>query len=694
MLRNAKPVATVRCAAAALRFRMTALEKLRLWSAVLAAGSAWMASDAAAAVRLPRLVGDDMVLQRNAPLDIWGWADAGESIRIRFRGRTVATRADENGRWSARLAPLRAGGPDDMQIDGSNSVTLHNILVGDVWLASGQSNMQFPLASDGGFGGADRADEEIRAAVYPKIRLFMVDRDQALRPKTAVDSAGWTAVTPETVRKFSAVAYFFGRDLFRRYGVPVGLIESCWGGTAAETWMSQASLQHFPEFQASIDRQSHIDGQGLADYAAYQSLRDAWYTLHGREDRGRVDGRNLWAEPGFDATAWPATAEPQPWPVKAVKDFDGTLWFRKEIEIPEAWIGGDVNLHLSKLLQTDTTYFNGHLVGETTGDAKNRDYRVPQQFVVAGRNVIVVRLAGEYLSGDGYVGMLGTPADMHADIGAHSLPLAGSWSFQPGPDVSGLPEPPPAAEFHTRFPRAPTLLWNAMIAPLTRYRIKGVIWYQGESNASRAAQYRRLFPALIDDWRGNWGYELPFLFVQLAGYGADGTEPAESAWAELREAQAAALALPGTGMAVAVDVGDAADVHPRNKQAVGRRLALAAAKVAYGENVIYSGPTLSSMHIEGAQIRLTFVNRGSGLRATGAAAAAGAPAALRGFAIAAADGRFVRAQASIDGADVIVYSERIRQPTAVRYDWGNTPDGNLYNAEGLPAVPFRTDRPF
>jgi sialate O-acetylesterase len=482
--------------------------KLRLCAATLAAAAALMTSAATANVRLPRLVGDNMVLQRNAPVDLWGWADPGESIRIRFRGRTLSTRAGADGRWSARLAPLRAGGPDDLRIDGSNSVTLRNILVGDVWLASGQSNMQFPLAEEGGFGGANGADEEIHAADFPKIRLFMVERDLALDPKTDVDSAGWTAVTPATVRRFSAVAYFFGRELFRRQGVPVGLIESCWSGTPAETWMSKAALQHFPEFQ------------------------------------------------------------------------------------------------------------------------------------VAGPALL------------------------------------------------------PAAEIRTSYPQTPTLLWNAMIAPLTPYRVKGVIWYQGESNAFRAEQYRRLFPALINDWRGNWGYELPFLFVQLAGYGSDATEPAESAWAELREAQAAALALPHTGMAVAVDIGDAADIHPRNKLDVGHRLALAAARIAYGENVVASGPTWSSMHIDTGRIRLTFSNRGSGLRAKGVPPATSERAKLNGFTIAAADGRFVRAQAYIDGADVIVYSERIPQPAAVRYDWANTPDGNLYNAEGLPAVPFRTDRPF
>jgi sialate O-acetylesterase len=301
-----------------------------------------------------------------------------------------------------------------------------------------------------------------------------------------------------------------------------------------------------------------------------------------------------------------------------------------------------------------------------------------------------VRITGSYASGDGYVGVLGDAADLYLQVGPQRLPLAGIWSFQPGPDLSELPEPPPMAEFMTQFPQAPVTLYDGMIAPLTRYRIRGAIWYQGEANAARAPQYRTLFPTLIRDWRSHWGYEFPFLFVQLAGYGPDAPEPADYAWAELREAQAGALALPRTGMAVAIDVGDATDIHPRDKQTVAHRLALAAERVAYGESLVASGPRYRSMRREGNQIRLHFDDDGSGLVFGGAP---GSHEAGRGFSIAGSDGRFHWAVARIDGTDVLVSSDEVPAPRAVRYDWSNTPQGDLYNRAGLPAPPFRTDAP-
>jgi len=643
------------------------------------------AGAASADIRLPRLVGDNMVLQRDCPLKLWGWADPGERIQVQFRKQKVSATADAHGAWSVTLTPLHSGGPDQMQLTGKHRLTLNNILVGDVWLASGQSNMQFPLLARDGFGGVNDAEREVSGANFPRMRLFLVKQETALAPKSDLASDGWQMVTPTTIGTFSAVAYLFGRELHQRYRVPIGLIESNWGGTPAECWTSAAGLRQFPEFAASIALQSQIDAQARSDYGAYLASRNEWYRLHGWEDRGRVAGRAVWAAPQFVDADWPTTTEPQPWPRKAIKQFDGTMWFRKSIEVPDSLAGSALRLHLPHLRHGDTTYFNGTQVGATVGETTERNYAVPGQLVTAGRNVIAVRIDGEYASGDGYVGMLGDPVDMYAQIGTLTLPLAGTWSFQPGPDVSALPDPPPIAPFMTRFPQAPTILFDAMIAPVTRYRIKGVIWYQGEANADRPAQYRALFPALIQDWRSQWGYEFPFLFVQLAGFGPDASEPSEYPWAELREAQAAALTLPRTGMAVAVDVGDASDIHPKDKQDVAHRLALAAERVAYAEQVVDSGPTYQSMAVEGPRIRLRFANIGSGLRLKNADGVA------HGFAIAGADGHFVWASAQLNGDDVLVSSTAVAAPAAVRYDWGNTPDGNLYNQEGLPAVPFRTD---
>jgi sialate O-acetylesterase len=650
---------------------------------------AWLlaASAAGADIRLPRLIGDNMVLQRDSPLKLWGWADPGERIQIRFRDQVRRATADASGAWSVTLAAVSAGGPYQMRLIGKHTLTLRNLLVGDVWLASGQSNMEFPLRRKGGFGGVSNAEREISGAYFPRMRLLLVNKETAFSPKSDVNSQGWQTVTPATAASFSAVAYLFGRELQQRYRVPIGLIESSWGGTPAESWTSDIGLRRLPYFAASIERRSHIDARAMADYDRYLASRNDWYRLHGREDRGRVDGQDLWAAATYPAIDWPTTTEPQPWPLKATKDFDGTMWFRKTIDIPVSLAGSALRLHLTHLLQSDTSYFNGSQVGATSGEIADRDYSVPAQLVQPGSNVITVRISGEYASGDGYVGMLGEASDLYAQIGSLTVPLAGTWSYQTGPDVTALPDPPPLAEFMIRYPQAPALLYNAMIAPLTAYRIKGVIWYQGEANTNRAAQYRVLFPALIRDWRSHWGYEFPFLFVQLAGFGTQKPQPADYPWAELREAQAGALALPHTGMAVAIDIGNAADIHPKDKQDVAHRLALAAERVAYAQHVVASGPSYRSMQIEGGRIRLKFASIGSGLELKDP------QDRVRGFSIAGADGRFVWARARLDGTDVLVSSDAVSAPVAVRYDWGNTPDGNLYNREGLPAAPFRTDAP-
>jgi sialate O-acetylesterase len=659
---------------------------VKIWLSLLSGYLVVSAGTAPASIRLPQLLADNMVLQRDAPIALWGWADAGERVAVEFRGSRASTKADGSGRWQVTLPPQRAGGPYEMTLRGSDVVTLRNILIGDVWLASGQSNMQFPLVSQNGFGGVNNAEAEIRTANFPNMRLFQVKRAQARRPRGDVDRAGWVAATPDTVATFSAVAYLFGRELQQRYGIPIGLIDATWGGTPAETWMSSGSLRGFPEFAPSLTREAGLPDTAEAQYEAYVIERNRWYRLHGSEDRGRLDGHAIWAAADFDDSGWPIVTEPQPWPRKAVKDFDGTLWLRKSVDIPPERAGRPLRVHLCAVLQADTTFFNGHLIGETRGERPPRNYEVPGTFVNGGRNVLAVRLTGAYTSGDGFVGMHGEADDLYADFGGESISLAGTWRYQPGPDLADLPDPVPVAEFLTPFPQSPTLLFNGMIAPLTRYRLKGVVWYQGESNVARAAQYRTLFPALIRDWRTAWGYDMPFLFVQLAGFGRDKANPADTPLAELRDAQSAALMLPDTAMATAIDIGDEADIHPKNKQDVAHRLAQAAARTAYHEAVIASGPTFVSLRTEGNDIRVRFANVGSRLKTPEGGAA------VRGFAIAGSDRRFLWAVAHIDGPDVIVHNDAIRKPVVVRYDWGNTPNGNLYNEEGLPAVPFRTDR--
>jgi sialate O-acetylesterase len=639
-------------------------------------------------IRLPKLVGDHMVLQRDAPVRLWGWAEPGEPVQIDFQGLRVTARAAADGRWEAVIGPYSAGGPYEMSLHGRNQITLHDILIGDVWLASGQSNMEFPLqrGEAAWMTGVNHAASELANANHPRIRLFHVHHKIALQPAVDVEADPWTAATADTVGPFSAVAYLFGRELHERYQIPIGLIESNWGGTLAEAWVSGGGLKSFPEFQRQLDGLSHVDARAGADeVAAYTRARAGWSASHGSDDRGRNGGRDLWVAPDFDDRAWPRIAEPQTRREAALKGFDGAVWFRKAVELPGALQGQTLLLHLAGSVNHDDTYFNGEKIGETQGWDRPREYLVPGRLVRGGRNVIVVRQTGL----DGYLGMFCEPENLKLEAGGTAIPLAGEWAYQPGPDLSGLPAPPAFVAIASDL-NSPTVLFNGMIAPLTPYRIKGAIWYQGESNAGdlrQAEQYRTLFPALIEDWRSRWGYPLPFLFVQLAGFGPNRPEPAEYPWAILREAQAMTLALPHTGMATAVDLGDEHDIHPRNKQDLAHRLALVAAKQVYGENLVDSGPAYRSMAVEGDRIRIRFSGLGSGW------VVRDRYGYVRGFEIAGADGRFAWAQARREGGDIVVFAAAVPKPVAVRYDWSNTPDGNLYNQEGFPALPFRTGGP-
>lgn len=657
-----------------------------MWLAVV---TAFGTSAAWADVRVPRLVDDHMVLQRDSRVVLWGWADPGEKVQIAFHGRIVTTRTDRNGRWTTSLGPFAAGGPYDMVVAGKNRLVLHDVLLGDVWVASGQSNMEFALKAGGEewMTGVLNSDQEVAGANFPQIRLFKVHRAVGFHPKDEVEADHWTSVTPESVGRFSAVAYFFGREIHQRYHAPVGLIETSWGGTVAEAWVSEAGLKSFPEFRAAIDSVNKADEKAVvAQHDRYKQDKAAWDRLHGIEDRGERDGRVMWADPAFDASSWATVAEPQSKPIEALKGFDGAVWFRREIRVRKDQVGNPVVVHLARAFKTDVTYFNGVKIGQTEGLDKPRDYGVPAGAVRPGQNAIVVHMTGS----DGYVGMFDSdnPDRLNVEVGGEKIPLAGTWSYQPGADLQDHPTLSAMSEL-LDDPNASTVLFNAMIHPLIPFRIKGVIWYQGESNTvdNRSAQYRTLFPALIQDWRTHWGYQFPFLFVQLAGFGHNKTEPAEYPWADLREAQSMTLSVPQTGMATAVDIGDENDIHPRNKQDVAHRLALAAANIAYGEHVVACGPTYRSMQIEGDRIRIKFSNLGSGLWVNDKYGYA------RGFQIAGADGQFRWAQARQDGEDVVVFNAAIAAPVALRYDWSNTPDGNIYNREGLPAIPFRTDAP-
>jgi sialate O-acetylesterase len=631
---------------------------------------------ALAEVQLPKLVGDNMIIQRDTRVAIFGKALRVERVTVVFLNHIYAALPDEHSEWMISLPPLPAGGPYEMEIFGKNTLKIKNIMIGDVWLASGQSNMEWKLEDK-----VTNAQIEIANAKYPDIRFIDVRNGMAARPQRTFESEGWQLCSPKTAGKMSAVAYFFARELHKTYNVPVGVIQAEWGGTPAEAWVSTATLKQFPEFKESVEKLEKCSANLAELYDTYTAKRDAWKKKIPNVDRGYIDKRPWYEKKIKDEDEWKTMKLPGYWESAGLDGYDGVTWFRKVIQVPKSEAGMPLTLHLGKIDDEDITWFNGVKIGETKDASQVRKYTVPAELVKSGTNVIVVRVNDTYGNG----GIAGDPADLKAQSSFFATSLAGNWSYRTALDVTSMPKPP--AEL--RDQNSPGVLFNGMIAPVIPYTIKGVIWYQGESNATRAYQYRNLFPALIRDWRAAWKQkeEFPFLFVQLANYKAPQVQPGESDWAELREAQVFALNEPKTAMAVTIDIGDATDIHPRNKLDVGRRLALAARKMAYADSTVkeHSGPVYKTMTVEGNKIRLLFDFAADGLVAK--------KGALKGFAIAGEDKKFYWANARIDGNSVVVWSEMVPKPTAARYAWADNPAGcNLYNTAGLPASPFRTDQ--
>lgn len=637
-----------------------------------------LASPALADVRLPALISDHMVLQQGQRARIWGSADPGERVAVQVAGAKASATTDAAGHWEVQLGPLAAGGPHVLEIQGKNAVRVDDVLVGEVWLASGQSNMEFPLDR------AVNAATVIPAATFPQIREFAVPKAISRTPLAEV-SGEWHVCSPASAGTFSAVAFFFARDLQTQLKVPVAIIHSSWGGTPAEAWTSRAALVAQPDLRPMVE---HFDAS-VSDpnaIAAYMRSLEAWQRANVAYDTGNEGFAKGWARPDFNASTWRSMNAPGAWEGQGL-GIDGAVWFRRTIEIPATWIGTDLQLSLGAIDDFDTTYFDGQEIGhtgiETLGYWSHaRHYLIPKALVHAGKATIAVRAFD--LAGDG--GFMGPGAMMRiaSSAGGEALSLAGPWAYQVERGVGPLQPDWGSQPAAPESQNSPALLFNAMIAPLTRYTLRGAIWYQGEANAERAAEYRHLFPVMIRDWRHAFGLgDFPFLFVQLANFMARAAEPGDSSWAELREAQRQTLREPNTGMAVTIDVGEADDIHPRNKQAVGQRLARWALAGTYARQMEASGPLYASHKVEGAQVRVHFAH-GAGLRVSDGTA-------LSGFAIAGADHRFVWADATIAGEDVLVSSPSVSAPVAVRYGWADNPRVNLVNGADLPASPFRTD---
>lgn len=615
---------------------------------------------------LSPMFGSHMVLQRGIKVPVWGWTTPGTKVTVTVGGKAAEATAGSDGKWLARVGPLKPNGPYTLTVTGPQSVALDDVLVGDVWVGSGQSNMQMSVAN------SKDAATEIAAANYPKIRLYAVPNVTALTPQDTEDGT-WVICSPDTVAGFSAAQYFFGRDIQKEVDVPIGLIETCWGGTPIEAWTSYEALGTLPTLAGSLKQFDAMRTDAATGRVSYEQRSAEWYAKYDPGTPGH------WDDPALDTSDWKTAPLPGPWEDHGLPDFDGVVWYRKEITLSADAGGRAAQLRLGPIDDRDSTFVNGVNVGTTEQYDRNRVYSVPSTVLKPGKNVIAIRV----LDTGGAGGFTGKPELMNLQLeGADPISLAGEWQYKVGFDLTKAEPAPIRAD---SSPGLPSVLYNAMIAPVLPYGIKGAIWYQGEANAGQAYLYRTLMPTMIKDWRSRWGLgDFPFYMVSLANFMPQLDAPADSDWAELREAQAMTVAkVKHTGIAMAIDIGDAADIHPKNKQEVGRRLALNALAKDYGQKVEYSGPLYKSMKVENGKIRLTFTHVADGLEAKGDK--------LTGFAIAGEDRKFVWANAEIDGETVVVSSDQVPNPVAVRYAWANNPACNLYNKAGLPAGPFRTD---
>ncbi|WP_346239140.1 sialate O-acetylesterase [Niabella insulamsoli] len=609
---------------------------------------------------LPHIFASNMVIQRDQPIAIWGTSNANEKITVSLGEQVATALSNQQGKWHITLKPMPWGGPYDCTISAHEEKRiLHNILIGDVWICSGQSNMEMPVS---GWSHVNNAEKEISDANFPKIRLFTVEKATSFMPKTDLAGGTWLVCNSTNIPPFSAVAYFFGRKIHLDTRIPIGLISTNWGGTNIQAWTSWKTLSTF-------DGYKHLNTKEMNK------------TLAEQEQRRKAYDQALAADPGSEEnwhqnnsiSGWTKIQMPKLWESSPIGQTDGIIYFKKFFTLRNISATQNISLHLGPIDDADSTYINGKLVGTNNTWNKSRVYSVPKAWLKEGENIITIKIT----DGGAQGGMAGTATDLFLSLGDKKISLAGEWYYQPAvvSKTYHLLENGPNA--------FPSQLFNAMISPLTAVKIKGVIWYQGEANVDEAARYQKLFPAMISDWRNAWSYDFPFIWVQLANYLERRQEPAASPWAELRAAQHQALSMKNTGEAVAIDIGDANDIHPHNKQDVGWRLALAAEKIAYNQKIISSGPIFTSSKVEDNVVVLSFEQVAEGLVIK--------DKKLAGFAIAGADRRFVWADARVSGNQVIVSSPSVEHPVAVRYAWADNPEAGLYNREMLPASPFRTD---
>ena len=621
--------------------------------------------NAMADVRLSKIFGNNMVLQRNKSIPVWGWADPGEKITIQFNKQIRKTTCGKDGKWQIELTAETAGGPYQLTAIGKNRIILNNILVGEVWICSGQSNMEMTVSN------SQHADMEIRTSDFPQIRHIKIPNTISGTPVQDVAPAEWQIAKPATVSNFSAVAYFFARKLFKELNVPIGLINSSWGGSMIETWISREALENSDDFKNTFNEISFSDIEAKNN----QDFQNIIKEIEASEGvLAPVTSPVNWQLPSFNDSQWKKIALPVNFDQAGLQKFDGTMWLRKIIHLDKEATLQPAVINLSTIDDMDETYVNGQLVGSSNTYSDVRQYNVSAGILKEGNNVVAVRVTDN--NGNG--GFFGKPADINLTCTNQVIPLAGEWFYKIEAFKRSAPNPN----------SYPSILFNAMINPLLPFAIRGVLWYQGETNAERAHQYKNAFPLLINDWRSRFKQgDFPFYFVQLASYQANNGNSAKgSDWAELREAQTQTLSLPNTGMSVTLDIGETNDIHPANKQDVGERLAAIALNQQYKKNIPCSGPFYHSMQIAGNKAVLSFLNIDAGYFVKDKYEY------IKGFEIAGADKKFYFARAYIENDKVVVHSDSVAAPVEVRYGWADDmPEANLYNKQGFPAGPFRTD---
>ena len=632
-----------------------------------------------AQIRLPKLISNGVVLQRDVEIPVWGWASPNEHIELQFNGKTYKTKATDNGRWSFKLNKMKAGGPYNMTISGKNTVEVKDVLIGDVWLCSGQSNMVHQIdIHDVLF------EQDIATANNSKIRHFKIPTTTSISgPKEDLAGGQWIKAVGEEVRPFSAVAYFFAKKIYEKHKIPIGLIDASVGGSPIEAWIPEEGFQNFPEILKIIE-----ENKDTVFVNNQQKNRPSFNNEPTKiTDRGLI-GEIPWYDIKFQPKNWRRINIPGYWEDQGAKDLNGVVWYRREIEIPESMVGEKARVFLGRIVDADELYINGVKVGNKTYQYPQRRYYVPENLLKAGKNVFVIRVTNNFGKG-GFV----PDKPYYIFTEKDTVDLKGYWQYKVGEvfkpfDFSAFKRVDSDSLKTRRInPESePTSLYNAMVAPYRQIPLKGILWYQGESNTGNPKIYENYQRALISGWREVFHQpNLPFIYAQLPNFMDVSYLPSESNWAELRESQLKASSVPNTAMTVNIELGEWNDIHPDNKKDVGERMALAGLKLAYNEDIVYSGPIYKDYKIEKDKVIISFTHTGSGLISNDGED-------LSDFAIAGDDKKFVWAKAKIEGDKVIVWNEDVPNPKYVRYAWADNPDNpNLYNKEGLPASPFRTD---